>query len=121
MALPLPQIEVAKNPIPAPPGPRPPEPTTSTMPRTSAVTWRSVLLCLALTPTSIYWQMQMESVRNSTHPTALSLPFHVVFILLCITGLNRLWARFFGERNALTQGELLLTYSVLAISSAIAG
>lgn len=82
---------------------------------------RSLLLCLFLVPVSVYWQMQMESVRNATHPTALALPFHVVFILLVVAGLNRLFAKQFGERNALAPGELLLTYSVLAISSAVAG
>ncbi|MBC8142473.1 MAG: hypothetical protein H7Y38_13645, partial [Armatimonadetes bacterium] len=87
----------------------------------NAATWRSALLCLLLVPVSVYWQLSMETVRNSTHPSALSLPFHVVFILLCVTGANRLWARFVSPRTALSTGELLLTYSVLAISSAVAG
>ena len=89
-------------------------------PRQNAVTPRAALLCLLLTPVSVYWQIQMETVRNSTHPSALALPFHVVFILLFLSGANRLWARV-SPRIALTQGELLLTYLVLAISSAVAG
>ena len=74
-----------------------------------------------LIPLTVYWQFQMESVRNATHPSAISLPFHVVFVVLCVTGLNRIVARLFGERFALERGELLLLYSLLALSSAIAG
>src|SRR3954449_8871143 len=70
-----------------------------------AVTWRSVLLCLLLLPINAYWVVQMEVVRYSAHPTTISLFFNAIFILLCLTVLNRLvWK--VAPRAALQRGEL---------------
>lgn len=93
-------------------------PTDSSRPR--AVTWRAVLLCVVLLPVNALWLVDMEVVRNSTHPTTLSLFFHVVFVLLCLVLVNRLVGRI-APRARLSQGELLLGYAVLSVGSAVAG
>ena len=88
--------------------------------RNKAVTWRSVLLCLLLLPINSFWVVQMEVVRYSAHPTTISLLFNTVFILLCLTLLNR-WVARLNPRAALERGELLLVYSVLCIGSVVSG
>jgi hypothetical protein len=90
------------------------------IPRAKAVTWRSVLLCLILLPINSYWVVQMEIVRYSAHPTTISLLFNTVFILFCLTLLNRL-VRAFAPNVALQRGELLLIYSILCIGSCVSG
>jgi hypothetical protein len=84
------------------------------------VTWRALALAALVMPVNAYWLVQMEIVRYSAHPTTISLLFNVVFIVLVLhvvnLGLRRLW-----PRAALSQGELLVVYAMLAISSVIAG
>src|SRR5579871_503949 len=93
---------------------------TVTMQRRRAVTWRSVGLCLLLIPINSYWVVQMEVIRYSAHPTTISLLFNTIFILLCLTVLNRLVGRV-APRAALERGELLLIYSILSIGSCVSG
>ena len=90
--------------------------------RPSAVTLRSVLTAFVLLPLLACWQIHMEIVRNSTHPSTLSLPFHAVFIVLCAAGWNRL-LRVVPRLHFLvmTQAELLFVYGVLAVGSAVCG
>ncbi len=90
------------------------------MARSRAVTWRSVLLALILLPINSYWVVQMEVVRYSAHPTTISLFFNTIFILLCLTVLNRCVGRF-APRAALQRGELLLVYAILSIGSCVSG
>lgn len=85
-----------------------------------AVTWKSVLLCLILLPINSWWVVQMEVIRYSAHPTTISLLFNTIFILLCLTVLNRGVGRYF-PRAALQRGELLLVYSILCIGSCVSG
>lgn len=85
-----------------------------------AVTWRSVALCLLLLPINAFWVVQMEEVRYSAHPTTISLFFNTIFILLCLTILNR-FVRRYSPRAALERGELLLIYSILCIGSCVCG
>lgn len=92
----------------------------SVMERPKAVTLRSVLLCLFLLPVNAYWVVQMEIVRYSAHPTTISLFFNTIFILLCLTLINRVVSRFF-PRHALERGELLLVYTIMAIGSCVCG
>jgi len=84
------------------------------------VTWRSVGLAVLIIPLNAYWQIQMEVVRYSAHPTTVSLLFNAIFILLVLTGANALLARWRPKR-ALTQAELLTTYGMVCIGSCIAG
>ena len=90
--------------------------------RPSAVTLRSAGAAFVLLPLLAYWQIHMEIVRNSTHPSTLSLPFHAVFIILGVAGLNRL-LRLFPRLQFLvmTQAELMFVYGTLTIGSAVCG
>jgi len=85
-----------------------------------AVTWRSLLICLLIMPLNSYWVVQMEVVRYSAHPTTISLLFNTIFILLCLTLLNR-GVRRIAPKMAMERGELLLIYSGLCISSCVSG
>ncbi len=89
-------------------------------PRTLGVTWRSVVLGVVLAPPNCYWVLMMGEVRYSGHPTTVSLFFNVIFTLLVLTGANALFGRLF-PRVALSRGELLVVYTLLSLSSAIAG
>src|SRR5580704_9316657 len=89
-------------------------------PRGKSVTWRSVGLCLLLLPINALWVVQMEVIRYSAHPTTISLLFNTIFILFCLTLLNRIVMRF-SPRHALERGELLLIYSILCIGSCVSG
>ena len=82
--------------------------------------WRPVVLGVILIPPNAYWVEQMEMIRYSAHPTTVSLFFNAVFGLLLLVAANHLLRRF-APRLALTQPELLLTYSMLCIGSAVAG
>jgi hypothetical protein len=88
--------------------------------RSSAITWRSMLLAVLIIPLNAYWVIQMEIVRYSAHPTTVSLFFNAIFILLVLTALNAIFARLFPGRQ-LSQGELLIIYSLVCIGSAICG
>lgn len=84
------------------------------------MTWRSVGLAVLIIPLNAYWQIQMEVVRYSAHPTTVSLLFNAVFILLLLTGANAVIARWWPGR-ALTQAELLTTYGMVCLAACIAG
>jgi hypothetical protein len=88
--------------------------------RGKAVTWRSVLLCLILLPINAYWVVQMEVIRYSAHPTTISLYFNTIFVLLCLTLLNKAVGKA-RSSLALERGELLLIYAVLSIGSCVCG
>ena len=96
------------------------QPETEQTRRGKAVTWRSLLICLLIMPLNSYWVVQMEVVRYSAHPTTISLFFNTVFILLCLTLLNR-GVRRIAPKMALERGELLLIFSGLSISSCVSG
>lgn len=83
-----------------------------------AITWRSVLLSLLLIPANAYWQVQMEQIRYSAHPTTVSLFFNAVFILLAVTLLNALVGKI-RAGWALRRGELYVIYVAIAIASTL--
>jgi hypothetical protein len=81
---------------------------------------RALVIALALMPLQAWWIFQMEAVSYTTWPTMLSLPLHTLFLLLVLIVLNGLLSRW-RSRYALSQGELLTIYVMLAIASAVAG
>jgi hypothetical protein len=83
------------------------------------VTWRSVLLGLLLIPPNCLWVTQIEIVHYSGHPTCLSIFSNAVFslFLLILVNLALLRAR---PQWALTQGELLTSYVLVALGSTVA-
>lgn len=82
--------------------------------------WRGFLLGLLLIPPNAYWINTIEAVQFGPYPTTLSIFANVLFwLLLLIAGnsLLRLWT----PRLALSQGDLLTAYAMLAVASAITG
>jgi hypothetical protein len=88
-------------------------------PRNPGVTWRSVLLGLLLIPPNCVWVVQVEIVHYSGHPTCLSIFSNAVFSLFLVILLN-LALRKVRPQWALTQGELLVTYVLVALGSTVA-
>ena len=84
------------------------------------VTSRAVLLGILLLPANAYWLVLMEVVRYAGHPTSISLFFNAVFELAVLIAANS-GVRRFWPRLALSPGELLTVYIMLALASAIAG
>jgi hypothetical protein len=111
--LPAPSVITAPRTAPAPPGP-------PAMAPPRGVTWRAILLGLALIPFNCYWVGMIEGVWHGLHFTCLSLAMNVVFLLLALVVANVLLHRFRPE-SALSQGELLTIFSMLALSSILCG
>lgn len=81
---------------------------------------RAFGLGLALIPANAWWVLQCETLRFSEYPTALSLLFNAVVILLGLLGLNALVRRAWPAL-ALRRSELLLVYVMLTVASSIDG
>ena len=88
--------------------------------KTSAGNWRAVAIGLVLIPANCYWITHIELVQYSAQPTIVSLIFTVVFSVFVLSLLNLFLKRYFPQL-ALSQAELLLIYSMLSVTSAIAG
>src|SRR5690242_3532848 len=58
----------------------------------SSISWKGVLAGILLLWPNAYWQVQMEIIRGSAHPTTVSLFYNCIFILLVVTLANRLVA-----------------------------
>ena len=86
----------------------------------SSASWRAVVIGLVLIPANCYWITHIELVQYSAQPTIVSLIFTVVFSLFCLSILNLILKRYWPQL-ALSQAELLLIYSMLSVTSAIAG
>lgn len=82
--------------------------------------WRPVLTGLALVPINVYFLLYMEQGRKGVgpFPSTLSLFANCVLFLLILTVANRALARRWPAR-AFSQGELLVVYVMLVISTAI--
>jgi hypothetical protein len=85
-----------------------------------AVTLRALILSAILTPINSSWLVYTEIVRYAGHPTTTSLYFNVVFTLTCLILVNSLLKKF-APKFALTQGELLVIYTTLSLSSCMVG
>ena len=96
------------------------KPTLSPSKPLPSVRWWSIAIGLLLIPINCYWITHIELVQYSAQPTIVSLIFTVVFNVLVLIGLNRIFKRFL-PRMALSQGELLVIYVMLSVASATAG
>jgi len=83
------------------------------------LTWRVVLISLIAVPLNAYWIVRIEIIPDMAHSTTLSLMFTAVYTLVFLSALNWL-LRALAPRLALSQSELLLTYSMVCIGSAMA-
>lgn len=84
------------------------------------VTFRSIALGLLLIPLNAFWLALSEIVWYSGEPTSISLFYNVVFILFLLVLVNLVLSKIRPD-IALTPQELLVVYTMLAISSALAG
>ena len=75
------------------------------------VSLRSILIACALMPIMALWVVSSELIWYSAHSTAISLFFHVTFVIFLLALLNlvieRKWPRY-----AFTPGELMTIYTV---------
>jgi hypothetical protein len=79
-----------------------------------------VLIGILLMPINSYWVVMMGVVRYSGHPTTTSLFFNVVFSVLVVSAINSVIHRF-KPRWALERSEMIVIYTFLCITSALAG
>ena len=79
------------------------------------VTLRSVVIACALMPILALWVVQSELIWYSGHSTAISLFFHVTFVVFLLALGNLLIQRRWPER-ALSGSELMTIYMMLAIA-----
>ncbi|MBI1928898.1 hypothetical protein HYR99_32215 [Candidatus Poribacteria bacterium] len=77
--------------------------------------WRAIFIGLLLLPANAYWIASGEATS-----TTVSLFFNVIFILFVILLINLAMKRILPNA-ALNQGELLIIYVMLSVSSGIAG
>lgn len=89
-------------------------------PKRRGITFRAVLLGTLLTPLNAFWVLRMEEVMFGPFPSILSLFANCVFLLVILVGFNHILWRF-APRFAFSQAELLTLYTMLAISTGMAG
>jgi hypothetical protein len=111
--LPSPHVNPSSDPPPA----ETPRPAARSA---RGVTLRAVVLGAALTPLNAFWIVRLERVLFGPYMSTISLFANVVFVLFLLVGLNVLLRRFV-PRIAFSQGELLTLYTMLAISTGLAG
>lgn len=105
----------------APTQPAPPSETLSgTAVRPRAVTPRALLLGVVLAPLCCYWTAYTQIRANSTDLTMMSLMAAAFFPLIVLLALNGLLRRG-APRLALSRGELLTVYAMLASTVGLAG
>jgi len=80
-----------------------------------------ILITLPLIALNTGWIANSEMKTNVTEITISTLFLGVTFLLFLITLVNLLVRRLRGARAALNQAELMLLYSLLSISSVVAG
>lgn len=81
---------------------------------------RAILIGALLIPPNSFWVIYMERVVRGPYPTTISLFANVLFILLLLVIVNRFLHRYW-PKGALNQAELLTIYTMLGVSSALAG
>ena len=85
-----------------------------------SVTFRAVLIGLALIPINVYLVVQWETVWGTQYPTTMSIFFNAIFCLFLLSLLN-LPLRRYLPRFAFNQGELLTVYGILLAAIAVSG
>lgn len=84
------------------------------------VTFRSVIIGLILIPLNCFWVVIAEIMWYSGEPTTISLFYNVMFLLFLLI-LANLVVRRYKPAWALAAPEILVVYTMLAISSALCG
>ena len=78
------------------------------------------MLGILLIPANTYWMLSMEKVHSGPYPSVISLFLNTIFILAIVAGLN-FQVRRIAPRFALSMAEMLIIYTMTAISTALAG
>lgn len=76
---------------------------------------RAMGIACALMPILALWVVQSELIWYSGHSTAISLFFHVTFVIFLLSLLNLVIRRFWPG-SALSAGELMTIYMMLSIA-----
>jgi hypothetical protein len=84
-------------------------------PRPRFVTMRAIGISCALMPILALWVVQSELIWYSGHSTAISLFFHVTFVIFLLALLNLLVASRW-PKAALSGGEMMTIYMMLSIA-----
>lgn len=82
------------------------------------VTLRAMAIACALMPALAMWVVQAELIWYTGHSTAISLFFHVTFVLFLLALANLAVARRW-PRSALEPGELLTIYVMLSVAGTL--
>jgi hypothetical protein len=88
--------------------------------RRSRIGYRAILLGILLIPLDAYWVIRMEKVLPGPYPTTISLFANAVLILALFVLVNAL-VRYLFPKQAFSQAELLVTYTMVCIGAALAG
>jgi hypothetical protein len=80
------------------------------------ISFKAILFGIILIPINDLWVVYMMEVKGGAFPTSMSLFSHAVFSLLIVFLLNLFLKRYI-PRLALNRGEVLLTYSMVALGS----
>ncbi len=86
----------------------------------SPITFRAVLIGIALIPLNSYWILHLSYIWDSNRPTSLALLFNVLFTLLVLIAINAFLRRI-RPSLAFSQSELLTIYAMLCQASVFAG
>lgn len=86
----------------------------------SCVRGRAFALGLLLVPLNAYWVISMEKVHPGPYPTVISIFANALFVLAALAGLNALVRRLWPSLS-LSTAEMLIIYTMVAISTALAG
>ncbi len=84
------------------------------------ITIRSLVLGACLIPFNAYWVIWQERVMLGPYPSTISLFANVIFCIFILRGINALLGRV-APRLQLGQGEVMVLYAMLAISTGLAG
>ena len=82
------------------------------------VTLRSIAIACALMPLLAMWVVQMELIWYTSHSTAISLFFHVTFVIFLLAIANLLVKRI-APTKGLSAGEILTIYVMLCVASTL--
>ncbi len=87
---------------------------------TSKITKRAVLIGTILIIGNSYWIAYVEMIWHTAHLTTVAMSVNVMFGIFVITMLN-MWIGSFAPNAALSQRDLIVVYSMLAVGSAFSG
>lgn len=95
-------------------------PPSAPLPAARGIRPRAFLIALLLLPLDAFWVVYAERVGYGPFFSTISLFANVLFILTALLLLNVLVRRI-APRQALTQAELILIYTMVAVGGALAG